>query len=73
MIYTVIGLVDDNCDLLVAGVIEGDHCIVDTQYESGGLSRYAACVEANSPDEAEEVAQRAYAEETTIDVSRVGR
>ena len=55
--YTVIGLVDDAGELMVAGVIEGDQCLVDSGYESQGLSRYATCVIAADPTQAEVLAQ----------------
>jgi hypothetical protein len=50
--YTVIGLVRDG-RLIVAGVIEGDHPVIDTDPgdDQDGY-RYATSVEADSPDEA---------------------
>lgn len=60
--YTVIGVWDhegqDDTDLIVAGVIEGDVPVVDAQGDVGALgtyTRYATTVEATDPAEAERI------------------
>lgn len=55
--YTVIGLVDDEGRLTVAGVIEGKHNTVDSQLDSTGGQRWASSFYAADPDEAEKFAR----------------
>jgi len=60
--FTVIGVWDhegqDDTDLIVAGVVEGEVRVVDTQNnvgQYGVYTRYATFVEADSPEEAERI------------------
>jgi len=51
MIYTVIGYMDDSEDPQIAGVIEGDHNVIQTMW-----GRWWVTAEANSPEQAETLA-----------------
>lgn len=56
MKYTVLGLINNDSDeLMIAGVVEGDIDCVDTD-QGGYHSRWASSFDADSPDEAEEMA-----------------
>lgn len=57
--YTVLAVWTPEDDFVIAGVLEGDHTCVDGAYFrplEGGYQRYATCVEAESPQEAERLA-----------------
>ena len=60
MRYTVIGVWDhqgdDDTELIIAGVVAGDVPLVDTGGETTGYTRFATVVDADSPDEAEQLA-----------------
>ena len=64
--YTVVGVWDhegsDDTDLIIAGVVEGDVRLVDSgaPLEPGAYTRFAATVEADSPDEAESAVLEEY-------------
>lgn len=55
--YTVVGLLGTG-DLLVAGVLLGEHDPVDLPYESDGFRRFAVHVHADNADRAEEEARK---------------
>lgn len=58
MMYTVVGLIDpDSDELLVAGVIPGEHDCVDSGPLGDRFFRYAISVQASNPQEAERLAQ----------------
>jgi len=60
MRYIVIGVWDhqgdDDTELIIAGVVAGDAPLVDTGGETTGYTRFATVVDADSPDEAEQLA-----------------
>jgi hypothetical protein len=55
--WTVLGLIAPGSDeLLVAGVVQGEHQCADSHPQTGGYGRYATSVTAGDPDEAERLA-----------------